>query len=300
VYRGKFQEHEIEYELFENEKPRRLQGFDDLPTLSRGSVARQRPTGLSYIIGGEARRKAGKVDRQSEVTLLVNKLSEMGKHKAELDAVIRRYVPKDGDVLVPKPIDPVLERLKKMTAEELLPFVTAGTPSRKQITQSLREGRKLGHMEQGNLALNVVRGNLLPDEVSARAVGLAEWTKVNDTEIAALRSRYQVILDKFAEVEQQIKETETKYESLTNLYEVKVSGTETRTQARGVSGTVRVRALSVEEAIEAAIAADVEWNGDGYYEDSGPDDSEYEVSDEVDESDVKVIEDNGSAKAAGV
>ena len=116
------------------------------------------------------------MNRQSEVTLLVNNLSEMGRQKAELDAVIRRYVPKDGDVLVPKPTDPVLERLKKMTAEELLPFVVPGTGHRKQITQSLREGRALDLHGQQNLIHNVVHHNLLPEEVSARAVSLAEWT----------------------------------------------------------------------------------------------------------------------------
>jgi phage shock protein A len=238
------------------------------------------------------------MDRQSEVTSLVSKLSEMRGRKTELDAVIRRYVPKDGDALVPKPIDPVLERLMKMTAEELLPFVLPGISRRKQITQSLREGH-VWECDLEGLVLGVVRGNLLPDEVSARAASLAEWTKVNDAEIAAVRSRYQVILDKFAEVEQQIKETETQYESLTNLYEVKVSGTETRTQTRDVSGTIQVRALSVEEAIETAIekSDEVDWNEEGYYEDG---DSECEINEEVDESDVEVIEDNvGSAKGPG-
>jgi hypothetical protein len=197
-------------------------------------------------------------------------------------------------------IDPVLERLKKMTAEELLPFVLPGTGSRKQITQTLSEGKL--PQDLGGLVLNVVGGNLLPDEVSARAVSLAQWTSVNDAEIAAARSRYKTILDTLAEVEQQINEAQTRYKSLTNLYEVKVSGTETRTQTRCVGGTTRVRALSVEEAIDKAFNAEVDRNGDGFYEDGG-DNSEYEMSDEVEESDVKLIEDNTpaeeSAKSAG-
>ena len=242
------------------------------------------------------------MNRQSEVALLRKQIIELGKHEAEFDAVTRRYVPKDGDVLVPMPIDPVLERLKKMTAEELLPFVTPGTGDRKRITQSLRKGHICtGDLE--GLVYSVVGGNLLPDEVSARAASLAEWAAKNEAAVAAVRSQYQVILDKLAEVDQQIKEAQAKYESLTNLYEVRVSGTETRTQTRGVSGTIEVRALSVEEAIETAIETaieksdEVDWNEDGYYEDG---DSEYEANDDVDESDVEVIEDNvGSVKAAG-